>query len=132
MAETTGIKFKTVEQYIDTLSAGPKRVFKEMRKTIKEVLPKETEELISYNMPAFRLNKKGIVCYAAWKEHIALYPLSGTLKKAFPELADYEGGKGTIRFPYDKPLPLALIQQFIKFRVKENKEEALAKAKKKK
>ena len=128
MSISTGIKFKTVTEYEASLPAAPRRLFKEMRKAIKEALPKETEELISYNMPAFRLNKKGICCYAAWKEHMAMYPMSSRLKQAFPEFANYEGGKGTIQFPYGKPLPVTLIKKFIKFRVKENMEEAMAKS----
>jgi uncharacterized protein YdhG (YjbR/CyaY superfamily) len=79
-------------------------------------------------MPAFKLDG-GLVWYAAYKEHIGFYPGSSAIKAFEKELAGYEGAKGTVRFPVDKPLPFDLISKIVKFRVKENLEEAKAKKK---
>ena len=125
--KAASIKFKTVDEYLSALPANTKAILKELRKTIKQTAP-QAEELISYNMPAFKLDG-GLVWYAAYKEHIGFYPRSSAIKAFKKELAGYEGAKGTVRFPLDKPLPFDLISKIVKFRVKENLEETKAKKK---
>jgi uncharacterized protein YdhG (YjbR/CyaY superfamily) len=71
-----------------------------------------------------------LVYFAAYKKHIALYPAPRGVEKFKKELSLYEGGKGTVRFPLDKPIPFGLIKRIVKFRVKENLERAKTKAKK--
>lgn len=115
---TANAKNKTVNDYIDALPAGTKKIVKELRKTIKEIAPK-AEEKISYGIPSFHFHGM-LIWYAAWSEHISLYPRSRTMEAAIKELANYEGGKGTIKFPLDKPLPFALIKKIVKFRLEEN------------
>lgn len=120
------LKFNTVDDYIDKLPATTKKIMKEIRKVIRQAAPK-AEEKISYGIPSFHFN--GVLIYfAAWKEHVSVYPKSVLMAKAIPQLADYEGGKGTVQFPLDKPVPYALIKKIVKFRLEEN----LGKAKKKK
>ncbi len=119
------IHYNSVDEYI---SAQPEKIqptLKQLRKTIKAVVPK-AEEVISYCMPAFR--QEGIVVwYAATKQHLALYPKPNAIAAFKNELAAYDTAKGTIRFPLDQPLPLKLIQSIVKFRLEENKEIAAAK-----
>ena len=123
-------KFKTVDEYLSALPANTKEILKELRKTIKQAAP-QAEELISYNMPAFKLNGM-LVYYAAYKDHIGFYPTPSGIEAFKKELSDYEGAKGSIKFPIDKPLPLGLITKIVKFRLKENLEKAETKVKKKK
>jgi uncharacterized protein YdhG (YjbR/CyaY superfamily) len=122
-------RFTTVDEYFATLPRKAVTALQKMRSTIKKAAPK-AKEVISYNMPAFK--QEGIlVFYAAWKEHVGLYPASPGMSVFDKELEKYERSKGTIRFPLDEPLPLDLISSIVKFRVQENIEKKLAKAKKK-
>lgn len=123
-------KFKTVDEYFSTFPAGTKRLLKELQKTIKQAAP-QAEELISYNMPAYKLNGM-LVYYAAYKNHIGFYPTPSGIEAFKKELAGYEGAKGSVQFPTDKPMPFDLITKIVKFRVKENLEAEKAKVKKKK
>lgn len=126
--DATSIKFKTVDEYLSTFSGSTKKLLQQLRQTIKQAAP-QAEEGISYNMPAFKLNGP-LVYYAGYKEHIGFYPLPSAIEAFKKELAGYEGSKGTIRFPVDKPLPLGLIEKMVKFRVKEALEKADRKKKK--
>jgi len=79
-------------------------------------------------MPAFTL-KGYLVHFAAYNNHIGLYPAPRGNEKFKRELSAYEGGKGTVRFPLDKPIPFGLISRIVKFRVKENSKRPAAKGK---
>ena len=128
--EATATKFKTVDEYISLQPKNIKPLLQQIRKTIKEAAP-DAKELISYNMPGYKL-KGMLVYFAAWKEHIGFYGASSTLVEKFKkELSAYEISKGTNKFPFDKPLPLALITKIVKYRAKENLEKAAAKSIKK-
>jgi uncharacterized protein YdhG (YjbR/CyaY superfamily) len=119
-------KFRTVDEYLASLEPETKRAVKELRKAIKGVVPK-AEEVISYNIPALKQDGVGLIWYAGWKEHVSLYPGSSAMIAAIKGLAPYAGGKGTIKFPSDKPLPVGMIEKIVKFRVKENAEKVKAK-----
>ena len=99
-----------------------------MRKTIKFAAPK-AEELISYQMPAYKY--KGVLVYfAAFEKHIGFYA-TPTGHAAFKnELSDYKTGKGSVQFPLTEPLPLDLVKRIVEFRVKENEAKAITKTKK--
>ena len=92
-----------------------------MRALIRSAVPKDATEVISYRMPAFR-QKKIIVWYAAFSGHCSLFPTAAVIKKYTDELAGYKISKGTIQFPLDKPLPIALIRRLVKARVAEIQE----------
>jgi uncharacterized protein YdhG (YjbR/CyaY superfamily) len=97
--------------------------------TIRKAAP-DAKETISYQMPAFTL--KGIlVCFAAYKKHLVLYPVPAGTERFNKQLSVYRAGKSSVRFPLDKPIPFDLISQIVKFRVKRNLEKAEAKGKKK-
>lgn len=123
------IKYKTVDEYFSTVPKNTKNVLKALRKTIKQAAPK-AEEVISYNMPALKL-KGMLVYYAAAKNHIGFYPTPSAIKFFNKELAGYETSKGTIKFPIDKPLPVALIKKIVKYKVVENSANAILKKKSK-
>jgi len=87
------------------------------------------EEVISYQIPAYKLHGRAVVYFAGWKDHYSLYPSSGHLVAALKnELAPYEVSKGTIRFPLSEPVPVKLIERIAKFRAKEVAEREEAKA----
>ncbi len=120
MKAISNTKFKTVDEYLSAFPATTKGILKELRKTIKQAAP-QAEELISYNMPAFKLQGM-LVYYAAHKEHIGFYPTPSGIEAFKKELSEYEMAKGSVKFPIDKPIPFDLISKIVKFRVKENLE----------
>ncbi len=122
------VKFKTIDEYLSTLPPKSRKLMKEMRKTIKLAAP-GAEELISYNMPAFR-QEGMLVYYAAHTGHIGFYPVSSAIKTFNKELSGFEVSKGTIRFPLEQPIPLSLVAKIVKFRVKENMMKAMLKKRK--
>ena len=91
----------------------------------------EAEEKISYQMPTFFL-KGNLVHFAAFKNHIGLYPTPSGTEAFKQEISIYQGAKGSIRFPIDEPMPLDLIRRIVKFRVAENLKKAEPKSGKKK
>jgi len=106
--------------YLAALSADKRRALEKLRKDIKAVAPK-AEECISYAIPAFRLNGRLLVGFAAWSNHCSFYPMSSkTLKKLRNELRNFQTSKGTLRFSPDKPMPVSLVKKLLKARISEN------------
>ena len=119
---------KTIDEYIAGFPPETQKILQKLRKTIRKAAP-DAEEKISYQMPAFSL--KGILVYfAAYKNHIGFYPTASGIEAFKEEISGYKWAKGSVQFPIDKPLPLDLINQIVKFRVIENLEKANAKIKK--
>jgi len=113
-------KRKTVDDYLEGVSAHQRKALQKLRQAIRAVAPK-AEECISYGIPAFRLNGRSLVFFAAWANHCALYPGSSTtLKKFRNELRDFQTSKGTIRFSPGNPLPVPLVRKLVKARIAEN------------
>ncbi len=112
-------KFESIDEYIASFPLNVQTKLEELRRVIREAAPKATEA-ISYGMPAFKLNGN-LVYFAGWKSHIGFYGGTGKVVDAFKEdLAGYEVSKGTIKFPLDKPIPVALVQKIVRYRVDEN------------
>ncbi|HKW32635.1 MAG TPA: DUF1801 domain-containing protein [Candidatus Acidoferrum sp.] len=112
---------KTAKNFDDYLDRFPKQVqqrLQKMRLTVKKAAP-QAKEKISYGIPAFTLNGM-LVWFAAFKNHIGFYPRTSAIAAFKKELAPYKGAKGSVQFPFDKPLPLPLISRIVKFRAKEN------------
>jgi len=110
----------TIDDYLAVLSADKRAALEKLRKTIRAIVPK-AEEYISYGLPAFRLDGKPLVAFGATANHCAFYPMSSATVAAHQEeLAAYDTSKGTIRFPVDKPLPVALVRKLVKARIAEN------------
>lgn len=123
--KTASTKFKTVDEYLSAFPVTTQKLLQEVRQAIKKAAPK-AEEMISYNMPAFKFHG-ALVYYAAYKNHIGFYPTSSGIRVFKEELGNYKTSKGAIQFPVDKPIPLNLISRIVKFRAKENLEKELAK-----
>ena len=119
---------KNINEYIANFPKDVQEILNNLRAIIQEAAP-EAEEAISYQMPTFRL-KGNLVHFAAYKNHIGFYPMPSGIEKFKKELSLYEGAKGSVKFPIDKPLPFDLISKIVSFRVKENLEKAESKSKK--
>jgi uncharacterized protein YdhG (YjbR/CyaY superfamily) len=110
--------FKSIDDYIATFPKNVQSILEEFRKAIQEAAP-ESEETISYQMPAFRLN--GIlVWFAAHKNHIGFYPRVSAIVAFKDKLSRYEVSKGTVQFQFNEPIPIDLVKEMTKFRVNEN------------
>jgi len=109
---------KNIDEYIESFPEEIRRPLRQVREAIRKAAP-DAEEVISYRMPAYKLNGM-LVYFAAFKDHISLFATASARAEFPEELSFYKGGKGTIQFPAGKPLPLGLITKIVKFRVAEN------------
>lgn len=121
---------RTIDEYIAGFPPEVQVILEKIRRTIRKAAP-DAEETIKYQMPTFTL-KGNLVYFAAFKKHIGFYPPTSTSSaKLKKELSVYEGTKGSLKFPLDKPIPFDLISKIVKVRVKENLARAEPKGKKK-
>jgi uncharacterized protein YdhG (YjbR/CyaY superfamily) len=114
-----GSHIDSFDGYVVGFPEAVRRTLKELRATIRAVAPDATER-ISYGIPTFVLNGN-LVHFAAYERHIGFYPASSGIRAFRKELAIYKTSKGTVQFPIDRPLPLALIRKIVRFRVAENR-----------
>lgn len=121
------ISFNSVDDYIASQPEAMHELLERVRDAIRKAVP-EAEEVISYNIPTYKLHGSAMIYFAGWKQHYSLYPAGERLVAAFKdELASYEIEKGTIRFPLSQPVPVKLIGRIAKFRAKEAAERARTK-----
>ena len=109
---------ETIDEYIATPPKNIQNILKELRQVIRGSA-QNAEEAISYRMPTFKLNGN-LVWFAAFKNHIGFYPKTSAIETFRKELTNYDVSKGTIRFPFEKPIPFDLVKKIVKYRVKEN------------
>ena len=116
MAAPTG-----VDDYLAALPDAARAALEKLREVIKAAAPEATET-ISYQMPAFRVGGRFLVSYAAFKDHLSLFPASYAVMETLgDELEPYVSGKGTLRFTADKPIPAELVTKIVKARIEENR-----------
>jgi uncharacterized protein YdhG (YjbR/CyaY superfamily) len=121
------MKFATVDEYMDSLPEDTLKIAEQVRAVIKNSAP-GAQEVISYNMPAYKLN--GILVYfAAWKTHIGLYPGASGIEAFKNEFSANIWAKGSVQFPLAAPVPLKLISKIVEFRVSQNMSKAKQKPK---
>ena len=118
--KTTDIN--NVDAYIATFPPETRVILEQVRTTIRKAAPK-AEEVISYHMPAYKLNSV-LVYFAGYKHHIGFYPTPSGIASFQKEIAAYKSSKGAIQFPITQKMPLALITKIVKFRLKEDLEKA--------
>lgn len=111
---------KDIDTYIDAFPPKTQKLLRQMRKTIHRMAPKATET-ISYGIPTFVLHGN-LVHFAGYKNHIGFYPGASGIAAFKAELSDYKSARGSVQFPLGEPLPLALVQKIVKFRVNESKQ----------
>ena len=114
-------QFKTIDEYIKASPKDVQSILQRLRLTIQKAAP-EAVETISYQMPTFKLNGKGLVYFAAFKNHIGFYPIPSGIEAFKKELSRYKQGKGSVQFPIDKPIPYDIVRKIVRFRAKEIQE----------
>ena len=118
---------ETIDEYIADFPPDVQAILKKLRATIRKAAP-DAEEAMKYRLPTFVLHGN-LVHFGAFKKHIGFYATPTGNEKFRKELSVYEGAKGSVQFPLDKPIPYDLISRMVKFRVQENLEKAVAKRK---
>ena len=110
----------TTDAYIAAFPLGVRKILRAIRKTIRGVEP-DFEEAIRYGIPTFQLDGKNVIHFAGHAKHTAVYPAPRGSKEFAKELAGYGGGKGTVQFPLDEPVPHDLIRRIVEYRVREHR-----------
>ncbi len=121
---------ENIDEYINQFPANVQAILQKLRATIRKTAP-AAEETISYQMPAFKYHGM-LVYFAGYQNHIGFYPTSSPMKVFKDRLTNYKTSKGAIQFPIDKAIPLTLVKDIVKFRIKENLEKENAKLNRKK
>ena len=111
--------FRSVDDYLASLPEATQAVLRQVRAAIRSALP-GADEVISYQIPAYKLGGKAVIYFAGWKKHWSLYPVTEKLQAALGgEIAGYEVSKGTLKFPLSEPVPTALVEKIAKLRAEE-------------
>ena len=111
-----------VDAYIARFPPKVRQILTKIRAAIRRTAPGATES-ITYRIPTYKVNGRPLIYFAGFKSHIGLYPVTPDVKAKFKkELAGYKGGKGTVRFPFDAPVPLGLIAKIVKFKMQKVRE----------
>ncbi len=110
---------KSVDQYLAGIPEPARGALNRIRAAIRSAVPPEATEVISYRIPAFK-DKRILVWYAAFSNHCSLFPTASVIEAFKDELEGFSTSKGTIHFPTDKPMPIALIKKLVKARVAQN------------
>ena len=119
----------TIDEYIADFPSEVQEILQKVRATIKKAAP-DAEETISYKIPTFNLKGRYLIYFAGYKKHISLYPAPMGNPEFAEDIAPFASGKGTLKFPLDKPIPYKLIKKIVKFRAKENLERTYEKGRK--
>lgn len=117
-----GLTYKTIDEYISVVEATPevRQRLRELHEFIHCLMPEDATERISWQMPTFYWHGN-LVHFAAFKHHIGLYPGASGVENIAPKLDGYKYSKGAIQFPHARPLPYALIEEIVRFRIEENR-----------
>ncbi len=105
-----------IDEYIAGFPADVQKILRKIRSTIRKAAPKAVES-ISYQIPTYKLNGKALIYFAGFVKHVSVYPAPRDAKEFKKELVAYKGGKGTVQFPFDKPIPYELITRIVKFKI---------------
>jgi uncharacterized protein YdhG (YjbR/CyaY superfamily) len=125
MAKTN---FQSIDEYIAACPPESQDYLRQIRKLIHTLVP-DAKERISYQIAAFERNGKNLIHFAGWKKHVSLYPVPAGSEAFERQIAKYAGGRGTLKFPLDEPLPIKLIERVIKLHLDVNKKQAKGESK---
>ena len=106
-----------IDEYLKNVSTPQKAALERVRKVVKQIVP-DAEEVISYGMPAFKVNKQYLIYFAAFKNHMSIFPTADPMIAAIGELSKFRTSKGTLQFTEDNPIPEPLIKEIITHRLK--------------
>ena len=121
---TNGAKPMTMDEYIAAFTPKVQAILRKIRRAVHRAAP-DAQETISYQMPAFKQN--GVLVYfAAFKEHVGLFPPVKGDARLERAVSAYAGPKGNLRFPLDQPIPYDLIERIVKHRVRQDLAKAAA------
>ena len=123
---TNAAKPKSADEYIAGFPAEVQLALKAVRRTVRAAAP-GAKEAISYGMPALMLDGKFLMAFAGWKKHISMYPVPNGSAALNRQLAEYKAGKGTLRFPLDRPMPYRLMSRAVRTLAKSQAARARAK-----
>ena len=115
--------FKSLDEYIAACPPESQAYLRQIRKLIHTLVP-DAKERISYQMAAFERNGKNLIHFAGWKKHVSLYPVPAGSEAFERQVAKYAGGKGTLKFSLDEPLPLKLIERVVKLHLAVNNKQS--------
>lgn len=107
-----------IDVYVEQFPTATQKQLNKLRNIIKSTAP-AAEEMISYKMPAYKLNGM-LVYFAGYKAHVGFYPTPSGIKNFLPKLKGYKCSKAAVQFPIDQPLPESIIKEIVAFRIKEN------------
>ncbi|PKN99272.1 MAG: hypothetical protein CVU42_08455 [Chloroflexi bacterium HGW-Chloroflexi-4] len=126
--EKTKATAASIDQYISEAPQEVQEKLKHLRAVIKSEVP-DAEERMAYAMPTFS-QEGNLVHFAYFKNHIGFFPAPSGIENFQEELAKYKTSKGTVQFPLDEEIPMDLVREIVRFRLKENLAKAAAKRKK--
>lgn len=109
-------KAKTVDDYMKDIPRASRKTFDKLRASVQSAVPDDAVEIISYGIPALK-SSKVIVWYAAFADHCSLFPTASIIAAFADELKTFRTSKGTIHFPLNRPVPVALVKKLVKARV---------------
>ena len=112
---------KTVSGYLSAVPREQRAALEKLRSTIKSIVP-DAVEMISYQIPTFKLNGRMLVSYAAFKHHCSFFPGAGPVEKHANDLKSFQTSKGTIQFTPEHPLPTVLVKKLVKTRIRLNED----------
>jgi len=116
MPDTSTTTTARLRKYFAALPPHARRYLKAVRAAIRAAAP-DANEVISYSIPAFKVDGRMLVWYAAWTEHVGMYPIGPGIVSSIAAAKRYSTSKGTIRFPLNKPVPVALVKRLVRARV---------------
>lgn len=119
-AKKSAASGKTVEAYLAAVPESSRATFDKLRAAVRQAVPKDAVETISYGIPAFRQDRV-LVWFAAFHDHCSLFPTAAVIEAFRDELRDYSTSKGTIHFPLDRSLPAVLVKKLVRERVAQSR-----------
>ena len=117
----TGIAGDGVKEYLSQVPQPQRAALEKLRSTIKSIVP-DAAEVISYDIPTFKLDGRMLVSYAAFKKHCSFFPGAGPIEKHARDLKSFQTSKGTIQFTPEHPLPAGLVKKLVKTRIRLNED----------
>jgi uncharacterized protein YdhG (YjbR/CyaY superfamily) len=109
---------RSVEGYIAGIRESSREAFEQLRAVVRQAAPKDAIEVISYGILALKMERV-LVWYAAFSKHCSLFPSASVLVRFKDELSGFTVSKGTVQFPLERPLPVALVKKLVRARVAE-------------